>query len=108
MWAGSRLKGPIRIKISVAVDPFDYTIELGLRPESEVPLFPTDPQIKEEVIKIAGKVLVDRKSSVANMRDLEGNKELKIDLLDTESILSQISEPDRYPALFHFREAVNR
>jgi len=108
LWAGGRQKGPIRMHISVEVEPFEYSLELGLRPANEFPLFPADPQIKSEIVKLAGRVLVDRKSSVAHMRDVEGAMEMRVDLLDSESVFAQVRDPDRYPSLFHIRELVSR
>lgn len=108
LWAGPRSKGPVRMRIGAQIGHFEYVIELGLRPASEFPLFPTDPQIKEEIVRLAGRPLVDRKTSVATMRDVDGSKELRADLLDTESIFAQIQDPDRYPTLFQIREMVGR
>lgn len=108
LWAGQRQQGPVSLRLEVAAEPFHYALELGLRPKSEFPLFPLDPQIKAEVVKLAGKVMVDRKTSVANMRTLEGERELRTDLVDSESVFSQIRDADRYPYLYMFRELVER
>lgn len=108
LWAGPRSSGPVRLKLSVVTDPFEYTLELGLRPASELPLFPLDPQIKSEVVKLAGRVMVDRKSSVATMRGLAGDSELRTDLVDSESVFAQVRDPEKYGYLYLFRESVER
>src|SRR5579862_3025908 len=43
LWAGDRKEGPVRLSISLSADPFSYQLVLGLRPQSEFPLFPLDP-----------------------------------------------------------------
>jgi len=108
MWAGPRDKGPVRLKISIVADPFEYSLELGLRPASEFPLFPLDPQIKSEIVKLAGKVMVDRKTSLVRMWNLEGQPHLRTDLVDSESIFSQIGDPQHYHFLYSLRELVGR
>lgn len=111
MWAGPRRSGPVRLKLAVSVDPFDYEIELGLRPQSEFPLFPLfplDPQIKKEVVKLGGRVMVDRKTSVANIRGLDGPPELLPDLVDSESIFSQVKGSPEYAYLGTLRDLVEK
>ncbi|HWD39422.1 MAG TPA: AAA family ATPase [Fimbriimonas sp.] len=108
VWAGPRSKGPVKVLLSLEAEPFSYRLEFGLRPGSELPLFPLDPQIKAEIVKLAGRVLVDRKSSVAHMRGVDGDKELVAQLVDSESIFAQISDPSRYHALYSMREMVER
>lgn len=108
LWAGPRQEGPVRMRLKVAADPFEYEVTLGLRPASELPLFPLDPQIKSETVRLAGRVLVDRSSSVAKMRGLEGPWNLRTDLVDAESVFAQIRDPERYPFLFQFQELVRR
>src|SRR5438105_4979510 len=85
MWAGKRQQGPVRMKLSVVADPFEYSVTLGYRPDNEAPLFPKDPQIKEEVVKLGGRPMVKRKSSVCDIRSLDGPWEMRIDLIDSES-----------------------
>ncbi len=108
LWAGPRQEGPVRMKLTVASDPFEYSVELGLRPASEQPLFPLDPQIKHEVIKLGGAVMVDRKSSAARMKSLNTEGELRTDLVDSESVFSQVRDPEKYSYLYLFREIVER
>jgi len=108
VWAGPRQKGPVRVKLGVVADPFEYEIEFGLRPASEFAVFPLDPQIKRETVKLAGRTMVDRKSSVAHIRGLEGPSEMRTDLVDSESIFAQIRGAHEYPYLYSLRDLVER
>lgn len=108
LWAGDRYEGPVRMSVSLKAEPFEYKLVLGLRPASESPLFPLDPQIKSEIVKLGGKVMVDRKTTVANMCSGEGRKKFRIDLVDSESIFSQIGDPEDYYYLYNLKEIVAR
>lgn len=108
LWAGPKDKGPVRLKLAVEVEPFHLTLEVGLRPQSEFPLFELDPQIKLEEVRLAGRVMVSRKTSVADMRTLDGPKEMRLDLVDSESIFAQIGDPEKYSYLYLLKEMVAR
>lgn len=108
LWAGPRREGPVRMSISLTADPFEYRLVLGLRPASEGPLFPLDPQIKSELLKLGGKVMVDRKSSVAHLVSAQGRKELRTNLVDSESVFTQIGDPEAYHYLYSLKELVAR
>jgi len=108
MWAGPRQDGPVRMRISLVADPFEYRLELGYRPANEFPLFPLDPQIKSEIVKLGGKVMVDRKSSVANLVSAQGRKQLRVDLVDSESIFAQIGDPEEFHYLYSLKELAAR
>jgi predicted ATPase len=43
LWAGRRRQGSVRMNLAIRSDPFDYRLEIGLRPSSEYPLFELDP-----------------------------------------------------------------
>ena len=108
LWAGPRKDGPVQMSISLVADPFEYKLVLGLRPRNELPLFPLDPQIKSEVVKLGGRVMVDRKSSVAHMSTVEGKRQLRVDLVDSESVFAQVGDPQDYHYLYSLRELVAR
>jgi len=108
LWAGSRGGAQPTVGVSLVAEPFEYRLELGIRPASELPLFPLDPQIKNEVVKLAGKVMVDRKSSIAHMSSVGGRRHLRTDLLDSESIFAQIGDPEEFSYLYNLREMVAR
>ncbi|HEY3782225.1 MAG TPA: AAA family ATPase [Fimbriimonadaceae bacterium] len=108
MWAGVRDKGPGRTSIALEAEPFEYELELGIRPMSEFPVFPHDPQIKAEKVKLARKVMVDRKSSIARIYSSQGRALDRIDLLDSESIFAQIGDPEDFHYLYTLKEMVAR
>lgn len=108
LWAGPHQDGPVRMSISLVADPFEYKLVLGLRPANEQPLFPLDPQIKSEIVKLGGKVMVDRKSSVAHLSSAQGRKQLRVDLVDSESIFAQIGDPEEFHYLYSLKELVAR
>ncbi|MBS1707198.1 MAG: AAA family ATPase [Armatimonadetes bacterium] len=108
LWAGPRQKGPVRVKLGVVAEPFEYEIEFGLRPRSEFAVFPLDPQIKQETVKLAGRTMVDRRSNVAHIRGLDGPLEMRSDLVDSESIFAQIRGAQEYPYLYSLRDIVER
>jgi predicted ATPase len=107
LWGGRQKDDSVKLRLAMAVDEFDLDLGLGHRPPSEFPLF-RDPQVKHERIRLAQRVLVDRKSSVAHCRDIDDRKAMRSNLVDSESILGQIQEPDRYPMLYHLREMISR
>lgn len=108
LWAGPKQEDSTPLKLTVIADPFEYCLELGLRPISEQPLFPLDPQIKGEDVKLGGQKMVDRGKSVVKVRALGGPWEMRIDLLDSQSIFSQIGDAAKYSYLYDLRELVQR
>ncbi|MCC6999386.1 MAG: AAA family ATPase [Deltaproteobacteria bacterium] len=106
MWAGARTRGPRRMAIEVTGDGVHYLLECGLVPTSpeDPTAFCLDPDVKkEEVRAIDGRhrvPLLDRAGTSAWLRDADGVRvtfPLQIDA--SESILSQLSEPHRFPVL---------
>lgn len=108
LWAGPSQEDSSPLKLGLVADPFDYKLEVGMRPAAEQPLFPTDPQIKEETVLLGGQKMVERGRSVVRVRPLGGKLELSTGLVDTESIFSQIGDAARYGYLYDLRELVRR
>jgi predicted ATPase len=108
LWAGPKKEGPVRMSVAVRADPFEYELVLGLKPLSEMPLFPLDPQIKREIVKLGGQVLVDRKKSSAFLRTANGTRQQRTDLRDSESIFAQLGDPEDFHYLYNLRELVAR
>lgn len=108
IWAGARGDKPIRVKLGVVADPFEYQIEFGLRPLSEFPLFPHDPQIKSEIVKLGGRTMIERKSVLANVRTLVGGMKMVTDLVDSETLFAQIFDPENFAYLYHLRDLVGK
>jgi predicted ATPase len=107
LWAGARRKGPLRMTIGVTLDMLIYELTCGLPPydpSGEPDPFVQDPRIKEENCwYISGRSrehLLERGTGTAMLRDSYGNR-VKYPLVfsETESILSQLMEPHRFPQL---------
>lgn len=117
MWAGensprsSATKNESRrLSIGFADEDIAYELRLGISgPPSR---FSLDPEVKAETIRTLNKPkvnLLERRNQSAMLRDHEGNAVTfgaTIDL--SESVLSQLAEPHRYPVLAMLRERLRR
>ncbi|MFY7954476.1 MAG: AAA family ATPase [Armatimonadaceae bacterium] len=112
LWAGPRRKGPVRLVLGVRFDDdFRYELQCGLPEMDETPsvYFRRDPSMKSETIGYGGTVLVDRGKSGVSLRDHEGNRVvLPMSLTRSESVLTQISDPRRFPHLSAVRDMLLR
>lgn len=110
LWAGPRKKGPVRLVLGATLDGFDYELSAGLPEVNDLPsAFKLDPLLKEENVWFRdGRsvvALMERGKSGAEMRDAEGRRaSFPLTLTRSESVLSQIQEPQRFPHLFALRE----
>jgi predicted ATPase len=121
MWAGDRSERASatkneapRLSIGFADDDMAYELRLGIPPhDPRVPpeersAFWLDPDVKAETIRTLGKPkinLLERRNQSAMLRDVEGRPvtfDARLDL--SESVLSQLAEPHRYPILSMLRE----
>jgi predicted ATPase len=115
LWAGERHRGPVRMTLSAMLDDFAYTLECGLPSEAES-VFPLDPVVKAETVwflerrgTITRTVMLERKGPSATVRNLEGKREkYPLALSTSESVLSQLREPHRYPELATLREEMSQ
>jgi len=125
MWAGeqshrasaTKNEGS-RLSIGFADDNVAYELRLGVPPfDPTVPphersAFWLDPEVKAETIRTLGKPkinLLERRNLSAMLRDHEGHPvtfDARLDL--SESVLSQLAEPHRYPILSMLRERLHR
>lgn len=110
MWAGPRKKGPVRLDVAVELDDFDFELSCGPVPPvpKEPPHFSLDPEVKEEraYVREGGRrhLMLERKDRTAFLRDHEGNRVTFPGVLwVNESVLSQLSEPHRFPVLSGLR-----
>lgn len=121
LWAGRRHRSEEhRVTIAVTFEEFRYEIEFGLIPISERPsdgtdpglsFFKRDPDIKLERIQfIDGDRNVDvfeRKRGAIMARNMEGRKiSVPVTFLNSESVLSEIREPQKFPELSAIREEI--
>ncbi len=107
VFAGPRKKNePVRMGLSVRFDDFEYELLCGPEPfvPKEPPHFALDPELKSETMWVrdggARHVVLERKSGAVFARDADGRRQLlTATLLPSESVLSQVSEPQRFPLL---------
>jgi len=105
LWAGPKKKEKaVRVKIKVAFDDWEYEIRAGLPAFAEA-AFLLDPMVKEEWVygnSKGGKRLLfmERDRGSVKLRDREGKRvAYAMELMNTESALSQIQDPQLYPEL---------
>jgi len=109
LWAGDRRKGPVRLTLGVTDEMWDYEIAFGL-PAPGLSAFVLDPEVKEEQVRLlsAGDrpvVLLERKNQSAWLRNQEGRRVgYPLELVQSESALSQIVDPQLYPELAYLRD----
>lgn len=116
-WAGTAPKKAkstegVRLSIGFADDALAYELRLGLPPQDAKSAFNFDPMVKEETIRTITKPrvnLLERRNLSAMLRDDDGRPVTFGAIIDvSESILSQLAEPHRYPVLSTFRERLRR
>ncbi len=112
LWAGPRKSGPVRLTLQIAVEDFEYRLVLGL-PQNERTLFNLDPQIKEEHLTLCeGKrriAMLERKTGTCSVRAADGSwNRFDLQLIDSESVIAQISDPQQFPMLSGFARNVRR
>lgn len=122
LWAGRRHKSEEnRIKLGVSFEEFRYEMEFGLIPISERPgdlgngldLFKRDPDIKLEKIQFIDgdrkTDLLERKRSAISVRNMDGRKvSFAATFGNSESVLSELREPQKYPELSVLRDEFSR
>lgn len=117
VWAGPPSKAapkraPVRVNLAVAVEPFDYELQFGLvkagSPVIEGTAFRLDPDIKEEAVRLQeGRcaLLMEREGPVVSIRDGDGRMARHgTPVVPSESVLSQLQEPQAYPELYALRQ----
>ncbi|MEQ1822931.1 MAG: AAA family ATPase, partial [Fimbriimonadaceae bacterium] len=109
LWAGDRSGGPVRMKLGVTIDDFDYDLELGLPQPGTA--FELDPHIKSELIyqRVGSKKIcwLDRGTNGCTLRDASGKRVPYPMALDhSESVLNQISDPHNFPILTSLRTSL--
>jgi predicted ATPase len=113
LWAGARTKGPVRLTLSARIENLKYKLSCGLPPltPGDPTAFKLDPHIKEEEITFFGggvrSVLLSRKESSVTARDSSGKRiAFPLALSNSESVLSGLREPHRFPEISVLREEV--
>lgn len=115
LWAGPRKRSESR-ELSLEVrltGGFSYSLLAGLPEPNSLPaghgFFVLDPLLKEETIRFEGAALLERGKSGVSLRDDAGKRvSLPMSLTRSESVLTQIAEPHRYPYLVSLRDTLQR
>jgi predicted ATPase len=116
LWAGPRKKGPVRLKLGVVVEKLRYEIECGLPILDGAPVptkFHMDPLVKVENIWFQDAKtpvhLMERRGGACWARDDQGRRaEFHLTFWDSESALSQLLEPHRFPQVAALRQEMQR
>lgn len=111
LWAGPRRKGPVRLTMNVTFsDGLFYELSSGLPEINDLPsAFSLDPLIKAETVRYGKAVLLDRGRTGAMLRDAEGSRtDFPMTFARSESVLSQIADPHRFPYLTLLRERLSK
>lgn len=128
LWAGPRRHGrrkppPVRLRLGLELQAFRYELQLGLPVPRQVTypwggelvragtLFARDPEVKQETldVPVRGRArpvrLLERKDQSAWLQDEEGRRvSYPLELVRSESVVSQLSDPRRFPELAALRE----
>lgn len=105
LWAGPRKEGPVRVRLGVTLDGYEYDLEIGL-PTPSTTMFQLDPLIKSEVLRQAKvrRPVLERGTTSCTVVDADGALErYTLALRPQESALVQIADPTRYPQLDDLR-----
>lgn len=101
LWPGPRKKGSrARVRVAAHIDAFGYELELGVPSPDHESAFDLDPEVKLERVLVDGVAIAEREGGSAMLRDDQGERvDYPFVLWSGESMLSLISDPQRFPAL---------
>jgi len=117
LWSGKPKTDRRReVRLSIEADPLSYELGAGLPPQApgDPSSFLRDPDIKDEAIwateiKRPSTTLMERAGPIVNVVDAEGvRRRLELQLNSSESVLSQLRQPEQYPELTHFQQRMSR
>ena len=110
-WAGPTGSGPRRIRLAASfsqenrLEPaYRYEIEIGFPPGARPVPFPLAPHVKSESLTYLGGRrpvrLMEREGVRVMARDEDGRPiDVDLDILDSETVLSRLEDPAKYPTL---------
>lgn len=109
LWAGERTERTIRMTLGVAFDELTYTLSCGPPEAARSSLFYLDPEVKEESISYVDgnqevPLLNRQAASVGTLDDENQWIPYPFPLDPAESVISQLSEPHRFPQLSAVRQ----
>jgi predicted ATPase len=107
LWAGERTKGPVRMTLGVEFDGLAYELSCGLPTPGSA--FFLDPRVKEEHLWLVDgrkkHEILKRENTTATTRDDQGQRvNFPLTFTESESVLSELREPHRFPMLSAARQ----
>jgi predicted ATPase len=112
LWAGEVRRGaPKRIAIGIGFDQWSYRLSCGLPLLDRTSAFKLDPFVRSEELRFhdGGRksIVAVRDNGSASLRDDAGGRvEFPMALSDSESMLSELREPHRFPELSELRSVL--
>jgi len=113
MWAGARKRDErVRMSLRVTTDQLEYELVCGVPPpDPSGSMFNLDPEIKQETVHfLEGRKripMLERGVGSVSARDAEGRRiTYPMALSTSESVLSQLREPHRFPQLSALRQEI--
>ena len=110
LWAGELKKNEMRrMRWEIGHEDFHIEMECGMIPTKpgDPTKFRTDPDIKLEVLRHAGRVMAKRKGPAVELRGGDGKiAALPLPVHATESMLSEVRDGAHYPAVMAARETL--
>ncbi len=115
LWAGELKKNESRrMRWEIEHEVFHLEMECGMIPANPSPddpsLFKTDPDIKLEILRVGGKggrIMAKRKGPAIELRGVDGElAPLPMPVHATDSMLSEVRDGARYPAVMAARETL--
>ncbi|WP_183424144.1 AAA family ATPase [Luteibacter sp. Sphag1AF] len=109
---GTLRRDPVALKLGFAGEDFGYAIDMGFPPPPKFPTaFALDPEIKCESIWSgpflrSSNVLLDRRGTMARVRDGRSWRVVSDHLDRFESIFTQMADPERAPEVMRVRETI--
>jgi predicted ATPase len=108
---GTQRKEPVSLRLGFQGENVGYAIDLGLPIPADT-AFSQDPEIKRECVWAApgfrpSTLLADRRGPAVRLRRADGEWDASVARLSAfESMLAEMSDPDRAPELLALREEV--
>lgn len=123
VWAGrrSKLEDSVRVRLAVKLQELAYELEFGFIPKGErlsdgrfgigLAIFEGDPDVKLEKVELntgsKSVSLLERKRGSIMARNMDGKRAAyPVSLPESESVLSELREPHKFPELSVLRQEV--
>ncbi len=111
LWAGERRRDePHAVTWRLTHADFDFSLACGISPADAHSLFRTDPDIKQETLRLGGakgRLMAERKGPAVRFKIGQGAMEMfPLPIHASESIISEVRDGERFPACAAARETL--